>query len=263
MRVRLRAAAIMLLIGFGVFLVRHVIGALTGEPLFRELMAVHVLVVLVLSLVAGPMWGYWEASIRRLRIAELIIFGLPAAFFLMLEHRATLEDGGRVVIPPPLPFWLLLIFTYGMFIPNNWRRAALLIGAMAIAPILLLAGMLIAYPQVQRVTTGVVIMQHVLVLLIAAVASVVGTRLINTLRREVYEARQLGQYRLLELLGSGGMGEVYLAEHLMLKRPCAIKLIDPERAGDPHVLARFEREVRHDGSAFALEHDRNLRLRPN
>jgi len=30
----------------------------------------------------------------------------------------------------------------------------------------------------------------------------------------------------------------------MLKRPCAIKLIDPERAGDPHVLARFEREVR-------------------
>jgi len=40
------------------------------------------------------------------------------------------------------------------------------------------------------------------------------------------------------------MGEVYLAEHRMLKRPCAVKLIRAEHAGDPRVLARFEREVR-------------------
>jgi serine/threonine-protein kinase len=40
------------------------------------------------------------------------------------------------------------------------------------------------------------------------------------------------------------MGEVYLAEHQLMKRPCAIKLIRPERAGDAKVLARFEREVR-------------------
>src|SRR4029077_18074077 len=43
---------------------------------------------------------------------------------------------------------------------------------------------------------------------------------------------------------SGGMGEVYLAEHQMMKRPCAVKLIRPEKAGDPRMLARFEREVR-------------------
>jgi serine/threonine-protein kinase len=40
------------------------------------------------------------------------------------------------------------------------------------------------------------------------------------------------------------MGEVYLAEHQMMKRPCAVKVIRPEKAGDPQVLARFEREVR-------------------
>jgi len=39
------------------------------------------------------------------------------------------------------------------------------------------------------------------------------------------------------------MGEVYLAEHQLMKRPCAIKVIRPEKAGDPKVLARFEREV--------------------
>jgi serine/threonine-protein kinase len=40
------------------------------------------------------------------------------------------------------------------------------------------------------------------------------------------------------------MGEVFLAEHQLLKRPCAIKIIRPEKAGDARVLARFEREVR-------------------
>src|SRR5262245_20607473 len=39
------------------------------------------------------------------------------------------------------------------------------------------------------------------------------------------------------------MGEVYLAEHALLRRPCAVKLIRPERAGDTKNLARFEREV--------------------
>ena len=149
------------------------------------------------------------------------------------------------VMPPPLPFWLLLIFTYGMFIPNTWRRAAVVIGAMALAPVLLVAGMMLAYPQVADSDDRC--RHH------AAGAGAarsrpsrpcVGTHLINTLRREVFEAKQLGQYRLVKPLGAGGMGEVYLAEHRMLKRPCAIKLIHPDRAGDPHVLARFEREVR-------------------
>ncbi len=40
------------------------------------------------------------------------------------------------------------------------------------------------------------------------------------------------------------MGDVYLAEHLLLKRPCAIKLIRGEKAGDAEAFKRFEREVR-------------------
>src|SRR5262249_48537634 len=43
--------------------------------------------------------------------------------------------------------------------------------------------------------------------------------------------------------GAGGMGEVYRAEHVLLRRPCALKIIRPERAGDPRNLRRFEREV--------------------
>lgn len=66
----------------------------------------------------------------------------------------------------------------------------------------------------------------------------------EVLRIDEYATRQIGQYRLKRLLGSGGMGEVHLAEHHMLNRPCAIKIIRPDKAGDPLTLARFEREVR-------------------
>jgi serine/threonine-protein kinase len=83
-----------------------------------------------------------------------------------------------------------------------------------------------------------------LIMVVSGVASVLGVHTINVLRVEAFEARQLGQYQLGRLLGSGGMGEVYLAEHQLMKRPCAIKVIRPEKAGDPRTLARFEREVR-------------------
>jgi serine/threonine-protein kinase len=83
-----------------------------------------------------------------------------------------------------------------------------------------------------------------MILLMLAVGSTFGARTMSRLRRQVVEARQLGQYRLRRRLGAGGMGEVYLAEHQLLKRPCAVKLIRPDDATDPTALERFEREVR-------------------
>ncbi|MGE3313875.1 MAG: protein kinase [Planctomycetaceae bacterium] len=53
----------------------------------------------------------------------------------------------------------------------------------------------------------------------------------------------LGKYRLLSQLGRGGMGAVYLAEHTLMHRRCAIKVLPPRRANDTANLARFEREA--------------------
>jgi serine/threonine-protein kinase len=52
-----------------------------------------------------------------------------------------------------------------------------------------------------------------------------------------------GKYRLMSLLGRGGMGSVWRAEHLSLQAPVAVKMIDPSIAQVPEALARFHREA--------------------
>lgn len=79
--------------------------------------------------------------------------------------------------------------------------------------------------------------------------AVVISHVVTRLGQQVARERELGSYRLGELLGQGGMGAVYRADHRMLARPAAIKLIRPEvlarRNGEEAQLAitRFRREA--------------------
>jgi eukaryotic-like serine/threonine-protein kinase len=83
------------------------------------------------------------------------------------------------------------------------------------------------------------------------------------LGRHVQRARELGSYRLVGLIGRGGMGEVWRATHRMLARPAAIKLIKPEILGNPGkdggaaVVQRFRREAE---AASFLQSPHTIRL---
>jgi len=84
----------------------------------------------------------------------------------------------------------------------------------------------------------------ILVALLAAVllAAAWSGYVVRRLRRQVGDARMLGQYRLEREIGEGGMARVFLARHALLKRPTAVKMLKPHMATD-EIVARFEREV--------------------
>ena len=80
-------------------------------------------------------------------------------------------------------------------------------------------------------------------------AAIVISLVMTRLGHQVGKAREMGSYQLGDLLGKGGMGEVYKATHRMLARPAAIKLIRPEMLGAVDdeaaklAVARFRREA--------------------
>ena len=77
--------------------------------------------------------------------------------------------------------------------------------------------------------------------LLAATAAALGHAL--WLRRQVGKAHRLGAYVLERKIGEGGMANVYLARHALLRRPTAVKILRPERSSE-QFIARFEREVK-------------------
>ena len=66
----------------------------------------------------------------------------------------------------------------------------------------------------------------------------------------------LGQYRVVEKIGEGGMGAVYRALHGRLKKEVALKILPPGHSADPHSVSRFEREMEAIGR---LNHDNIVR----
>ncbi len=87
-------------------------------------------------------------------------------------------------------------------------------------------------------------------------ATAVTSHVIYGLRRQVRHAMQLGQYELGRKLGEGGMGVVYEATHMMLRRPTAVKLLPIDKVGE-RTVARFEREVR---QTSRLEHPNSVQI---
>jgi serine/threonine-protein kinase len=246
LRARIRTAAIVLATGFALFLGWRVFDPIQA-PGGAGMLWLHAATTVVLISISFLLCHRCGLCMWSLRIAEAIVFGLPAIYFLAGSWISLVGFAHeKQVLPVELEPWLMLIFIYAMFIPNSWQRAAAVIGMMAAAPVLLRIALLCTDSVCVTAIGGdwLSVGTTALMMLLAAFASTVGVHTINYLREEAFKAKQLGAYHRKELIGSGGMGDVYLAEHTLMKRKVAMKLIRPEKAGDPTVIARFEREVR-------------------
>lgn len=248
LRSRLAAVTFALSIAFSIFAVWLTVEQITGliDDGWIWVTAEYALTVFCIG---TAIWlrGPSQMSTLCARSIELLVFGLPAIFFAAHTVRALIESihQGTGIVPVTLQGWVLLIFAHAIFIPNPWRRAAIVSASIAAMPLIVtvVTGIFDVKTRQALLANPSPLVDMVLALTATAAVAIVGVRTINFMRSEIFEAKQFGRYRLRELLGSGGMGEVYLAEHQLLRRPCAIKIIRPERAGDAKMLARFEREV--------------------
>ena len=140
--------------------------------------------------------------------------------------------------------WTLL---YTVVIPTRPRRA-LLATLVSVSAVPVVIGFMVA---THRTTFSPDPIQFffwiIFPYLLTTTMAYVGARVVYALGTEVTEARELGSYRLVERLGAGGMGEVWRAQHRLLARPAAIKLIRGAGAGNigasDETVRRFEQEA--------------------
>jgi serine/threonine-protein kinase len=207
---------------------------------------------------AATLWLRPPATVRGLRAVELAFVGwYVLGAWIAGVHPRNYHDLEVAAGESPLTAgallssymansaltWFQFLVMYSVLIPNTWRRNAAVVGISSLGEMLTFAVFALWLRPLPGPTVFSVLSNYAITFGLAAGLCVFAAYRIEHLRRQAAEARKLGQYVLREKLGSGGMGEVYRAEHLLLRRPCAIKLIRPERAGDPAALRRFEREV--------------------
>jgi hypothetical protein len=150
--------------------------------------------------------------------------------------------------PSPMISWIgPVVLIFAAIVPTSpWKLSVAGFVAVSMDPLgMMLAGAAGDYPHGSL--SSALIMHYPSYMLLGV--AVVISRVVNRLGQQVRREREMGSYRLGELLGRGGMGEVYRATHRMLARPAAIKLIRPEAlaAADGGMaqlaVTRFRREA--------------------
>jgi serine/threonine-protein kinase len=260
------------LLALGLFILIVVVGIHSRElvdPTLSRRGQWHTVVALAECLIgAVALWRSLGMSLRSLRLWELAHFGVVAAYFGHFRF-AMLASGWAPANPLSLPFWGLvtlqgfvsLILVYGVLIPNTLRRSLLGVAALTAVPFAAIPAATAANPALRELDLTPLFVQSALILLIPSAIAVFAAARAAALQRRAFEAErraeQIGQYALKRKLGEGGMGEVWLAEHALLKRPCAVKFIRPDMAAHPAMAARFSREVQ---AVTGLTHVNTVRV---
>jgi hypothetical protein len=188
--------------------------------------------------------GLWYMLVNAAGIAALNTWAITP----------TVESLGR------LSWITIVILISAMVMPTSPRKMlAVSLAAASMDPLGLWLAHLRGVPVPSLLQTVAFWMPNYSCAIVATLPSHVFQRLGRRLR----EAQDLGSYQLMELLGHGGMGEVWRARHRLLARDAAVKLVRPELLGASNpdeakiMLTRFEREAQ---ATAALHSPHSIRL---
>ena len=226
----------------GFFVAGRIIYTLWPPPVARPVSLTEPFLLFHLAAIAVQLVG-WLASrqkdLSQEALRRLDAVGTIGALVLFACMAASMPAPWRPESIALLATMAILLYRAAI-VPSPPRRTAW-ISALSALPIPFVAyGLHKTGSSVMSPGAGAAnaLLWAVLAVVISTIVSFVTFRL----RHSVARARRLGQYTLKEKIGEGGMGVVYRAEHEMLRRPTAIKLLPPGSAGEEG-LKRFEREV--------------------
>jgi serine/threonine-protein kinase len=155
----------------------------------------------------------------------------------------------------------VIVMVQSIATPGPWRTGGVL---AAVTTAIYPAGMLLATTiddtaraQLDDPVAVTYFTTFVAVLGAGAIVVAWGGHIVWSLRRSVFETRNLGRYRLLRRIGKGGMGEVWRAHDRALRRDVALKILSPEHGRSPTAITRFEREIQ---ATAALVHPNIVRI---
>jgi len=155
----------------------------------------------------------------------------------------------------------LIMVCRNAFVAQNWKQALFANSACGLMyPLVLLASTLFSPAIVLQFADPVALVHvsgHLLFIASTVAFSVIGGHARWSLRRQVFQARCLGRYRIIQKLGAGGMGEVWTAQHRGLKRFVAIKVLRSDGRRDLRAVRRFEREAH---ALSQLSHPNTVRI---
>jgi eukaryotic-like serine/threonine-protein kinase len=218
---------------------------------FLELrFGVLVVVVLVLLRMRRPV------SQRELVASDLLVYSSAAvALALMCVEFRGLES-------PYLPGFCLVMFSRIVASQDPWKRGIVMNGIpVSLFFLVLLGSVAFSSRTASQIHDRAAVASFVLgaaYVLASYVFLVVDGHIVWALRRQVFEARSLGRYRLKRRIATGGMGDVWVAYHPGLKRDVAVKVLRPEqRERSASALARFEREAH---ATAELAHPNTVRV---
>ena len=217
------------------------------------------------------LWHRSGLSLRSLRLWELTAFATHAVYHAHNQFQAlTRLDGSAGDVPvvaigfhglASLQGFVTVILVYGVLIPNTRGRSLRVVAAMTGVPFAVIPAAAVVNPVLRDGHILALTVQCAFILSVPAAIAVFVAARTSLLQRRAFDAERraekLGQYTLRRKLGAGGMGEVWLAEHGLLRRPCAVKFVRPELAASPAAAARFAREVQ---AVTGLSHVNTVRV---